>query len=391
MSTRRLQRVYGDPDQNRFSIESIPLLEDPDVLSDYISGTVTTEAELLEALNHPNNRYYLQGDLGNLNLSELRPTARVTFIGHPDGTGAIGDVIMQNTWNMRFENIQFHGSFDIRDSNNPLNFQTRHIEIVGCEWDGLNAATAINIREYAQDILIEGNYMHDFPLGVGDDNYGIVCNPGFGYIRDVVIRNNIIERITNDAMQIADVRNLLIEGNRFSEIAWESRDANGRHADGLQLRSGTNIIIRNNIWHTNDQPVFVHDRVNNVLFENNLIHDVHNYGLSIGDAGDPNGAGITGWTFRNNTVWNTGLDFSDVTRFGFLLRGEGGENIIENNIFHSLEGERIGVGDAFQFSEATNNVLGRGTLIGTGTIDPNPNFDVDYISLSYPGIGFQGV
>jgi hypothetical protein len=336
---------------------------------------VRNAAELLSALRNPANAgtaiVVRAGSYGPLDLSGVAPSTLTALEAAPGEQPVLAGVTMSATKNIRIEGMRFTASIDVQPS--PASDHGRNIQIVGNEFTGFKW-NAIAVREFNDDVLIEGNFIHDLVDEAGTDlGYGITLHGAYGPIDGATVRGNRVLRIPNDGLQTSGVRSLVIDRNEFSYIAWPTLTGS-KHPDIIQIMGAyaPGPVITNNNFHHNSQPVYIQDGIPAGRIENNLIHDIKNYGISIGDAGTANGSGIQGWIMRRNTVWDTAQDFGGGQ--GVLWRGDGSGNVLENNVLQTLVGERIGLGG--QFASASGNVIPGGEAVG-GTRTA-PVFDADF-------------
>lgn len=144
---------------------------------------------------------------------------------------------------------------------------------------------------------------------------------------DVVFKGNDVHSMRKDGINLAQVQNVLIEGNIFHDF---DRSANSDdHSDFLQLFStntekpSVGVSVRNNIFNSGHglftQSIFFRNELvdkglagedmfyRDLLFENNVIVNAHLHGISIGET--------DGLIIRNNTLirnrLSEGKGFSD--------------------------------------------------------------------------------
>jgi chitodextrinase len=340
---------------------------------------VRTATELLSAIKNAANSgktiTVRAGTYGDLDLKNVQQAALTTLKAAAGEQPVFGYTQMQGTRNVRIEGMRFSSSLDIQPSSSSNHGS--NIQIVGNEFTGFKY-NAIAVREFNDNILIQDNFIHDLVDETTTDmGYGITLHGSYGPIDGATVRGNRILRIPNDGLQTSGVRSLVVDRNEFSYIAWPTLSGS-KHPDIIQIMGAyaPGPVITNNNFHHNSQPVFIQDGIPAGRIENNLIHDIKNYGISIGDAGTSNGSGISGWVMRRNTVWNTGLDFGG--GMGVLWRGNGVNNVLEGNVLHNLTGRRLSIGSGGQFASAAGNVIPNGTTIGATDVRTAPVFDADF-------------
>lgn len=189
--------------------------------------------------------------------------------------------------NVSFYDVLFDG--DIHRSNIPVD-------------NGFPGGQAL-IAQDVQGLRIRDSELRGFWIGVT-----IMRS------KDVVLTGNDIHSMRKDGMNLAQVENVLIEGNAFRNF---DRSANSDdHADFIQMFStNTNqptvgVTVRDNIFNSGDglytQSVFFrNERVDtgldgpemffrDILVEDNVIINAHLHGITIGET--------DGLTIRNNTL-----------------------------------------------------------------------------------------
>ena len=147
-----------------------------------------------------------------------------------------------------------------------------------------------------------------------------------------------IHHIGNDGFY-GDNLGMTVENNWIHHLG----TASDAHADGIQMRIGSNYIIRGNNFDMpkgvsgtkSNSPVFAQSAegpVNNVLIEGNWING-GNFGIHMDD-------GVTGMVIRNN-LWGNDCKYG-------LISLNGGNPIWENNRWEAT-------GEIILLSQATNS------------------------------------
>jgi hypothetical protein len=217
----------------------------------------------------------------------------------------------------------------------PERTASHHIEFLG------NNLRSIQIGEGTDSITIADNLITN-PTG-----YGINMSSGPLPTTNVIIRNNKMDKIGVDAMQMKNFDGLIVENNEISNV---DRGANTQaHPDAFQsYGGGKNLIFRNNYLHDNKaQGLFLSDgSVENVVVENNVFH-----GLDVSIELHMNG--VRKARVVNNTVVGSTYFRNNNTDITFV-----------NNISHSL-----GEGLANQYTKVDNNLIGTHNLSVKGTQD----------------------
>ncbi len=251
--------------------------------------------------------------------------------------------------------VQFAGEVTIKsaDSSNPAVFNNvrlsgvKNLTIDGVKFDYVYKAgdaewAAPFLIDYASSHLTIRNSVFDGDLAQGTGTYADGYGTGVGLRVDgnglsyltvennkffkwhraatfgggdyITVRGNEVSEIRSDGMDFADTDDVVIEGNYYHDFRQSVQS--GDHMDMIQFwTNGTvspseNITIRNNILDAKGgdytQSIFMrNDRVDtgaaglemyyqNVLIENNTIHNGHIHGITVGET--------NGLIVRNNTL-----------------------------------------------------------------------------------------
>jgi parallel beta-helix repeat protein len=155
----------------------------------------------------------------------------------------------------------------------------------------------------AENIILENNVFRKWLRGAV-----------FGDTDGLVLRNNEFVDMRSDGIDFSGVSNVTIEGNYIHGFRQSS--GSGDHMDMIQfwttgvVRPNTNITIRNNWLMAEDghwaQSIFMRNELvdtgaagkemyyRNVTIENNVIHNAHLHGITLGET--------DGVVIRNNTL-----------------------------------------------------------------------------------------
>ena len=153
-------------------------------------------------------------------------------------------------------------------------------------------------------VLVEGNTIHDLvPDADGKCSCGIWIQSwgSIGPARNVTMRGNTITRLSNDGINLANVVNILIEGNTIKDAL---SIGNGAHVDSIHLMGGDNITLRGNrLEHNQHGLMFTDHQPRNVTIENNLVVGITN-GMGMKTAGEED---MPNLKVINNTFYNNQL------------------------------------------------------------------------------------
>ena len=200
---------------------------------------------------------------------------------------------------------------------------------------------------------------------------------------DLAFVGNEMTRLQGDGIRIAGAQDLLIEGNQLHDMLGSSQDIN--HSDmiqfwGANIRQNTErVTIRDNVLLTGDGPAYQmifgrneHKAHNGWLFqdiviEGNLIHGAHHNMISV--------AQTEGMVVRHNTVlWNPeargllpgGERGGSVN--GWVRAPDGHGTVIENNVATHTEAPK-----------------GKNAVVGYGSASDAGHFDHHFVNLGAHG------
>ena len=287
---------------------------------------------------------------------KLSSTSNITFknldIGHTLGTGEGTDSALSKVWggsNITFDTVHFYGSLD----GDPRNDGT------GINIGGVNGVSIVN-SEFEQ-------------LGRG---------AVFGSSTNVTVKNNVFHDIRSDGIDFSSVKNVLIDGNSFTNFKRISSD----HPDAIQFwttnttQASTDIIIRNNVVLQGSgdgmQGIFMRDELGTLPYERVTIENNFIYEQNMS-----NGITIMGGKdiiIRGNTVLSPGDDTVPV-----WIRAESivGGSITKNLTDRFYTGSNSGV-------SITDNLLtaSAGLSASLLTFANMPNITTSQLSVS--GYGY---
>lgn len=181
------------------------------------------------------------------------------------------------------------------------------------------------IGKRVENVLIEGNKIHDIDYsGTQETGYGYGIE-GVGDVRNMTIRHNTIKSPASDYIQSATPVGWVVDRNTF--LGPSLLGSHEDHQDLWQIfGGGSDIAFTNNVArHTGTQEslLFQEGAFRKVVVKNNLFdHDSRGYTCQIYQS--------TGLVFSHNTIVGS--------RWGCLFRDEassppGGGYRVENNVF----------------------------------------------------------
>jgi Right handed beta helix region len=191
--------------------------------------------------------------------------------------------------------------FRIRDYV-KLGDGSRGIELVRNDF----SPHGVHMRD-VDGVLIEGNRFHDLAPGASDGTCGCaIWGQAWGEkaVRNVTVRGNLMTGLASDGVHFGNGRNIVIEHNTITS-AFNSGD--GAHVDAIQIMRAEPLVIRGNrIQNTQHGIMFTDLASRGVLIENNVLAQVRAYALNAGDI--PNARIV------NNTFWGN--------RYGVIIRDD---------------------------------------------------------------------
>lgn len=316
--------------------------------------TVSDSAELgaaLETAQDGTTIRLLEGSYGDLDLSAYHRDVRL--LADP-GTQAVFDKMkLQNVSGLTLDGLTFKLTFaqgmegtvtrfSVDDSANltirnslfegDLAFGTDSLA------DGNGAGRGLRIRT-SEDITLDGNEFKGFWKGLQISNSN-----------DIGVIGNELHQMRSDAMTLSQVQNMLIEGNYLHDrqLAEGSED----HADLIQMMSknaetpSSNVIIRGNLFDIGDgdksQSLFLSNRAvangageemfySDFLIEDNVILNGQVNALYLG--------AIDGLVVRNNTVLHATPAGGGTSSVPVIRVAQESHNVvIEQNVTGGLRG-----------------------------------------------------
>jgi hypothetical protein len=262
--------------------------------------------------------------------ADARRSASLTVRGVAGHRTEIGGMELTGASGLRFERLTFTGDVKLLTG-------TQHVEIRDSVLPGQRIWLA-----GASHVTIVGNRIHD--VGPGGPSAGLAIRvlpaPGGVFPVDIAIRDNRIERTSEDAIQVTRGEDVVIEHNTIRSAQPSGR---GEHTDAIQILGGTRVTIRaNDIRDVAHGLVFTSFPARDVLIEGNLVTRVSNgYALNTADVGMP------GLIVRRNTFYDS--------RYGALFRTREAE--VRENVFDRVGG--LGAQPAAVRNVVTDPILGQ--------------------------------
>jgi Right handed beta helix region len=262
-----------------------------------------------------------EGTYDAIEATELKHARTVTIRSAPGARASLKGIDLIDPAGLRFVGLHLTGGVSVSPSASNIQFVDN--DITGS--NGIYMFGDYRIGKQIDEVLIEGNDIHDIDYnGSQETGYGYGIE-GVGDVRHVVIRDNTIASTASDYVQSATPVHWVVDHNTFlgPSLLGDHED----HQDLWQIfGGGKDIAFTNNVArHTGTQEslLFQEGAFHEVVVENNLFdHDSRGYTCQIYQS--------DGLVFRRNTIVGS--------RWGCLFRDEassppGSGYRIENNVF----------------------------------------------------------
>ncbi len=218
---------------------------------------VTSATELNQVLSQATGGETIllaSGDYGKLSLKDTQYASNVTIkSADPNDPASFSEMYLNNTSNLTFDEIKFDYTFSAGDANHTTKFHIRdssNITIDNSVFDGDFASgtgTTADGTGFGRGLSIWGS-----------DNIDVINTEFHSWWKalsaaqssDINFSGNNIHTIRSDGISLSEVQNVLIENNYIHDFGGAA--GSGDHRDMIQIQrpNGTgssDIIIRNNI------------------------------------------------------------------------------------------------------------------------------------------------
>jgi hypothetical protein len=265
------------------------------------------------------------GSYGRISVSGAHKTPPVTIRSGSDGRATVAGITLTDPSGLRFMALDITGGTTVTPSGTNIQFIDNDITGVA----GIYLFGDYRIGKRIENVLIEGNLIHDIDYsGNQSTGYGYGIE-GVGEIRGMTIRGNTIKSPASDYIQSATPIDWVVDRNTF--LGPSLLGSHEDHQDLWQIFGGgegiafTNNVARNT--ETQESLLFQEGAFTNVVIENNLFdHDSRGYTCQIYQS--------TGLVFRDNTIVGShwGCLFRDLAS---SPPGRGYE--VDHNVFADTE------------------------------------------------------
>jgi hypothetical protein len=281
--------------------------------------------------------------------SEVKKSPPVTIRSAPGARATVKGLDLIDPSGLRFVGIRLSGGVSISPSASTIQFIGNNITGP----NGIYMFGDYRIGKRVENVLIEGNNIHDIDYsGSQETGYGYGIE-GVGDVRGMTIRRNTIKSTASDYIQSATPVHWVVDHNTFlgPSLLGDHED----HQDLWQIfGGGRDIAFTNNVARytgTQESLLFQEGAFRKVVVRNNLFdHDSRGYTCQIYQS--------SGLVFTHNTIVGS--------RWGCLFRDEsssppGSGYRVEDNVFAE--------------TKDGGDVSTEGRAAGWGTYDYNVSSD----------------
>jgi hypothetical protein len=262
-----------------------------------------------------------EGDYAVIEATRVKKSPPVTIRSLPGDRVKVRGIYLIDPSGLHFVALHLTDGVSISPSASNIGFVDN--DITGS--NGIYLFGDYRIGKRVDNVLIEGNDIHDIDYsGTQETGYGYGIE-GVGDVRNMTIRDNTIQSPASDYIQSATPVHWVVDHNTFlgPSLLGDHED----HQDLWQIfGGGRNIAFTNNVArHTGTQEslLFQEGAFRKVVVKNNLFdHDSRGYTCQIYQS--------SGLVFSHNTIVGS--------RWGCLFRDEassppGSGYRVENNVF----------------------------------------------------------
>jgi hypothetical protein len=323
------------------------------------------------------------GDYGRITLNGTHKSPAVTVRSAAGGRATVDGITLTDPRGLRFAALDITGGTTVTPSGADIRFLDNDITGVA----GIYLFGDYRIGKRVEDVLIEGNTIHDIEYsGNQDTGYGYGIE-GVGEVQNMTIRGNTIKSPASDYIQSATPVDWVVDRNTF--LGPSLLGSHEDHQDLWQIfGGGENIAFTNNVarnTETQESLLFQEGAFTDVTVENNLFdHDSLGYTCQIYQS--------AGLVFRRNTIVGShwGCLFRDLAS---SAAGSGYE--VDHNVFVGTEAN-VDVsteGRADEWGAYDYNVSEDGAADGAHSVrnwSPSWANTTDYLPLGLPFVaGFR--
>jgi hypothetical protein len=318
-----------------------------------------------------------QGDYGRIALSGAQKSPPVTLRSGDGVRATVDGIALTDPIGLHFVDLDIIDGATVTPSGSDIRFIDN--EMTGTA--GIYLFGDYRIGKQIDDVVIEGNEIHDIDYsGHQETGYGYGIE-GVGDVQNMTIRGNTIQSPASDYIQSATPVNWVVDGNTF--LGPSLLGSHEDHQDLWQIfGGGENITFTNNVarnTETQESLLFQEGAFTNVVIENNLFdHDSRGYTCQLYQS--------SGLVFRNNTIVGShwGCLFRDLAS-----SAPGSDYEVDHNVFAGTEasGDVSTEGRAGDWGVYDYNVSEDGSADGGHSVpnwSPSWSNTTDYVPLGLP-------
>jgi len=304
---------------------------------------VNNSAELnaaLKLVKGGENIILKAGNYGDVNISNYKYASEVTITSeNPNDPAVITYLRVSGVENITFDNLKFDYTWHKGDPTWEYVMyasNSKNLAIKNSVFDGYVIKEGEGVPNVLGTGLVKSDPIEGFATGSGlrlESIDGLIVQNneiskfGDGAVvvsrsQNVLISENEIHSMRQDGIKMAQNKNVLVEDNYIHDFApWVGPagtvdTAIGDHSDLIQMwtnrttQASENIVVRDNILDSGSSPytqaIFMRNDLvdqglagselvyKNVTISNNVIHNAHTHGITIG--------ATEGLTITNNTI-----------------------------------------------------------------------------------------
>ncbi|MBG6178782.1 hypothetical protein IWQ55_006647 [Labrenzia sp. EL_208] len=365
---------------------------------------VSTLSELNDAISNASGGEEIvmtEGNYGSLSLKNLVFSSEVTLRAEVGTKVVINELFVTNSANITFDSVSFEYVPDHNAYVSEKPFQILNSSGITIE----NSIFATELAS-SDDPIADGFGTGIGLAVMGSDDVTVHNNEFFNWYRGayfnesngLTVTNNDVHDIRSDGFNFAGVSDVLIEGNYIHDFAISEESPD--HADFIQFWTTgtktptTNIVIRENVLATEEgdpaQGLFMRNEevdngrageemfYQNIVIEDNLISAEQPHGIYVGQAHgvvvDGNilidsAEGLKNWVpaIRVNQG-STGVEVSNNTAHRIVIDQGSSEFIVsDNNIVQNISSELAGYFGSQEFDLLKNELLSKYTKTAENT------------------------
>jgi hypothetical protein len=223
------------------------------------------------------------GSYPGLVVEDRRRTRYVTLKRYGSARVRLDGISVTNSTYLRFWGFRITDWVELNDGARRVGLRRNNISPHGVRLKAVNG------------ISIVRNRIHHLTPSTAEKCGCAIWAQAWGdhAVRNVTVRGNVIANIASDGVHFGNGRNIKIVRN---VIANALDNGNGDHVDSIQIMRAYPLLIRGNRLQNNQHGImFTNFASRRVVIANNVVAQIHSYGINAGD--------IPYARIVNNTFW----------------------------------------------------------------------------------------